>query len=51
VIAYAFNANGTSAWPPSGFSLEWVETAIANTGLRDAFVTSLAAALGRRSSR
>ena len=46
VIAYAFNANGTSAWPPSGFSLEWVQTAIANTGLRDAFVTSLAAALG-----
>ena len=24
VIAYAFNENGTSAWPPSGFSLEWV---------------------------
>jgi len=46
VIAYAFNANGTSAWPPSGFSLEWVETAIANTGLRDAFVTSVAAAIG-----
>jgi putative spermidine/putrescine transport system permease protein len=46
VIAYAFNSNGTSAWPPSGFSLQWVETAIANTGLREAFLTSLAAAVG-----
>ena len=24
---YAFNASGTSAWPPSGFTLEWVATA------------------------
>jgi putative spermidine/putrescine transport system permease protein len=24
VIAYAFNESGTSAWPPSGFTLRWV---------------------------
>jgi putative spermidine/putrescine transport system permease protein len=45
VIAYAFNSNGTSAWPPSGFTLQWVQDAIANTGLRDAFLTSVVAAL------
>ncbi len=46
VVAYAFNQSGTSAWPPSGVSLRWVEIALQNTGLRQAFVTSLAAALG-----
>jgi putative spermidine/putrescine transport system permease protein len=46
VIGYAFNANGTSAWPPSGFTLHWVEEAFANSGLRDAFLTSVVAALG-----
>lgn len=46
VMAYAFNRGGTQAWPPSGFSLRWVEVALANTGLQDAFLTSLGAALG-----
>ncbi len=46
VIAYAFNPSGTSAWPPSGLSLHWVGVAIDNSGLRAAFLTSLAAALG-----
>jgi putative spermidine/putrescine transport system permease protein len=46
VIAYAFNESGTSVWPPSSLSLRWVEAAIANTGLREAFLTSLVAALG-----
>ena len=27
VVIYAFNASGTSAWPPSGFTLEWVRLA------------------------
>ena len=45
VIAYAFNASGTSAWPPSGFTLQWVQDAIANTGLREAFLTSVVVAL------
>ena len=47
VVIYAFNASGTSAWPPSGLhAASGSQTAIANTGLRDAFLTSLAAALG-----
>jgi putative spermidine/putrescine transport system permease protein len=46
VVAYAFNESGTSAWPPSGFSFRWVEEALGNTGLRNAFVTSLVAAFG-----
>jgi putative spermidine/putrescine transport system permease protein len=46
VIAYAFNASGTTSWPPAGFSLHWVELALANTGLRNAFLTSVTIALG-----
>jgi putative spermidine/putrescine transport system permease protein len=46
VVMYAFNASGTSEWPPSGFTLDWVQAAITNTGLRDAFLTSIACALG-----
>ena len=46
VIAYAFNSSGTSAWPPAGFTLQWVQDALENTGLRQAFLTSLTAALG-----
>jgi len=45
VIAYAFNSSGTSAWPPAGFTLQWVQDALENTGLRQAFITSLTAAL------
>ena len=39
IVAYAFNESGTSAWPPSGLSLRWVDAALANSGLRQAFVT------------
>ncbi len=46
VVVYAFNASGTSAWPPSGFTLSWVGDALANDGLRQAFLTSIACALG-----
>jgi putative spermidine/putrescine transport system permease protein len=46
VVIYAFNASGTSAWPPSGFSLQWVEQAMANPGLQQAFLTSILCALG-----
>jgi putative spermidine/putrescine transport system permease protein len=45
VVAYAFNSAGTSAWPPSGFTLHWVQVAMENTGLRSAFITSLLVAL------
>ena len=46
VIAYAFNASGTVSWPPAGFSTKWVELALQNTGLQDAFATSIAIAIG-----
>ena len=46
VIAYAFNTSGTQSWPPAGFTLRWIEVALANTGLIEAFKTSLFAALG-----
>ncbi len=46
VVIYAFNSSGTSAWPPAGFTLEWVRAAAENTGLQQAFLTSLVAALG-----
>ena len=46
VVIYAFSDKGTSTWPPTSFSTKWVEAAIANTGLRDAFLTSIAVALG-----
>jgi putative spermidine/putrescine transport system permease protein len=45
VVVYAFNESGTSAWPPSGFTLDWVAAALDNTGLRDAFLTSIVCAL------
>jgi putative spermidine/putrescine transport system permease protein len=46
VVIYAFSDKGTSAWPPTSLSLKWIELAIANTGLRDAFLTSIVIALG-----
>jgi putative spermidine/putrescine transport system permease protein len=46
VVVYAFNESGTSAWPPSGFTLSWVGDALSNDGLRQAFLTSIACALG-----
>jgi putative spermidine/putrescine transport system permease protein len=46
VIAYAFNRSGTQGWPPTGFTLDWVSTALANSGLKDAFATSVGIALG-----
>jgi putative spermidine/putrescine transport system permease protein len=45
VIVYAFNESGTSAWPPSGLTLDWVREAMANTGLQQAFLTSIIVAL------
>ena len=46
VVAYAFNSRGTTAWPPAGFTTRWVEAALTNSGLREAFVTSIGIALG-----
>jgi putative spermidine/putrescine transport system permease protein len=49
VVVYAFNSSGTSAWPPAGVTLRWFADAFENTGLRDAFLTSLTVALGATS--
>jgi len=45
VVLYAFNQRGTNAWPPSGFTLDWFAEAARNTGLQQAFVTSLTVAI------
>ena len=42
---YAFNAGRTLAWPPDGLTTEWFDKAIDNTGARDAFMTSIEAAV------
>ena len=41
VVLYAFNPSGTASWPPNGFTLRWFGEALENTGLRDAFLTSV----------
>ncbi len=46
VVAYAFNEKGTTSWPPAGFSTRWLEAALGNTGLKDAFMTSVVIAIG-----
>jgi putative spermidine/putrescine transport system permease protein len=46
IVIYAFNKSGTSAWPPSGFTVAWFGEALRNSGLQQAFLTSLACALG-----
>lgn len=45
VFVYAFNAGTSAAWPPAGFSLVWFGEALRNTGLQQAFLTSLLVAL------
>jgi putative spermidine/putrescine transport system permease protein len=46
IFVYSFNAGDTPAWPPVGATLRWWGVALANTALQQAFLTSLAAALG-----
>jgi putative spermidine/putrescine transport system permease protein len=46
IFVYSFNAGDTPAWPPTGFTLRWWGVALQNTALQQAFLTSLAAALG-----
>ena len=45
IFVYAFNKGTTPAWPPTGFTLDWWGVAFQNTGLQQAFLTSLAVAL------
>jgi putative spermidine/putrescine transport system permease protein len=46
IFVYSFNAGDTPAWPPTGATLRWWGVALQNTALQQAFLTSLAAALG-----
>jgi len=46
IFVYAFNRGTTPAWPPTGFTFDWWAVALANTGLQQAFLTSIAIALG-----
>ena len=43
IFIYSFNSGTTPAWPPVGFTLHWWQEAIANTGLQQAFLGTLAA--------
>ncbi len=46
IFVYAFNAGTTTVWPPFGFSTRWFGEALRNTGLQQAFATSLLVAVG-----
>jgi len=46
IAIYAFNSSTNQAWPLPGFSLQWFERAVEQTGVRDALYTSVRAALG-----
>ena len=46
IFLYAFNDAPSAAWPPKGLTLHWFGVALANTALQQAFLTSIAAALG-----
>ena len=46
IAIYAFNESRSQAWPIDGFTLEWFDRALNNPGVRDAFWTSMKAALG-----
>jgi putative spermidine/putrescine transport system permease protein len=42
---YAFNESTNQAWPIPGLSLQWFERALEQTGVREALLTSIQAAL------
>jgi putative spermidine/putrescine transport system permease protein len=46
IVVYAFNTGATPSWPPDGFTLDNVAAALRNTGLQQAFATSVTVALG-----
>ena len=46
IFIYSFNSGTTPAWPPVGFTLDWWALALQNTGLQQAFLTSIVVALG-----
>lgn len=46
IFVYSLNAGTTTVWPPVGLSFRWYAEAMQNTGLQQAFLTSIVAALG-----
>lgn len=46
IVVYSLNTDVTPRWPPSGFTLDWWLVASRNTGLQQAFLTSITVALG-----
>ena len=46
IVVYSFNPRSNASWPPAGFTLQWWQEAARNTGLQQAFATSLTVALG-----
>jgi putative spermidine/putrescine transport system permease protein len=46
IAIYAFNESKSQAWPIDGLTLQWFDRAIHNPGVREAFWTSIRAALG-----
>jgi putative spermidine/putrescine transport system permease protein len=46
IVVYSLNTDVTPRWPPSGFTFDWWLAAARNTGLQQAFLTSLTVALG-----
>jgi putative spermidine/putrescine transport system permease protein len=46
IFVYALNSGVTARWPPAGFTFRWIGEALENTGLQQAFLTSLTVALG-----
>jgi putative spermidine/putrescine transport system permease protein len=46
IFIYSLNAGTTAVWPPVGLSFRWYVEAFQNTGLQQAFLTSILAALG-----
>jgi putative spermidine/putrescine transport system permease protein len=43
IAIYAFNASAVLKWPPPGFTVDWFDQAIHNSGARDALWTSVKA--------
>jgi putative spermidine/putrescine transport system permease protein len=46
VLVNSVNTSRTFGWPPSGFTLQWWQDALQNSGVRDAVRTSVLVALG-----
>jgi putative spermidine/putrescine transport system permease protein len=46
VFVYSLNAGTTTVWPPVGLSFRWYLEAFQNTGLQQAFLTSIGAGIG-----